>query len=142
MPDKTGRKACFVRVLWSPGDTCTQLPKPIAVIGLEFSLMDVIPLLFSDHSDRKLKSEETLFVCPLISRGNSTPHVPSVIHPYFNQCLLHKLKEKLIEGVILLAERNFLFAKSSGGKTRTDSLHLLLEYLHTVSLLFCSMLRQ
>lgn len=31
--------------------------------------------------------------------------VPSVDHPYFNQDLLHKLKEKLIEAVSLLAKR-------------------------------------
>lgn len=79
--------------------------------GLEFSLMDVIQLLFSDHSDSKLKSEETLFVSSLISMENSVLHVPSVNHPYFtfNQFLLHKLKEKLIETVTLLAKRFFFF---------------------------------
>lgn len=67
--------------------------------------MDAIQLPFSDHSDRKLKSEETLFVCPLISRGNSVLHVPSVNHPYFNHYFLHKLKEKLIEAVTRLAKK-------------------------------------
>lgn len=78
--------------------------------------MDAIQLPFSDHSDRKLKSEKTLFVRPLISRGNSVLHVPSVNHPYFNQYLLHNLKEKLIEAVTFLAKRNFLFAKISREK--------------------------
>jgi hypothetical protein len=91
---------------------CSQaVPKPIAIVGLEFSLMDAIQLLFSDHSDRKLKSEETLFVCPLISRGNNTSHVPSVNHPYFNQYLLHKLKEKLIKAITLLAKEIHAFCR-------------------------------
>ena len=81
--------------------------------------MDAIQLLFSDHSDRKLKSEETLFVCPLISRGNSVLHVPSVNHPYFNQYLLQNLKEKLIETVTLLAERNALICKNLRRKIST-----------------------
>lgn len=111
MLDTTRREPCFVSALWFPGDTPRQLPKPAAAFGLEFSLMDGIQLLFSDVSDRKLMSEETLFVCPLISRGNSMLHVPSVNQPYFNQDLLHKLKEKLIEGVTLLAKRKFSFEK-------------------------------
>lgn len=111
MLDITWRESCFVSALWFPGDTPRQLPKPAAAFGLEFSLMDGIQLLFSDVSDRKLMSEETLFVCPLISGGNSMPRVPSVNQPYFNQDLLHKLKEKLIEGVTLLAKRKFSFEK-------------------------------
>lgn len=87
------RKSSVLSISWFPGDTLRKLPKPIAMVGLEFSLMDVIQLLFSDHSDKKkLKSEETLFVCSLISRGNSVLHVPSVNHPYFNQYLLHQPK--------------------------------------------------
>lgn len=78
--------------------------------------MDAIQLPFSDHSDRKLKSEETLFVCPLISRGNSVLHVPSVNQPYFNQYLLYKLKEKLIEAVTLLAKKENIFAQTSREK--------------------------
>jgi hypothetical protein len=116
MPDTTWKEPCFVSVLWFPGDSPRQFPKPTTVIGLEFSLMDAIQSLFSDCSDRKLMSEETLFVCPLISRGNSMIRVPSVNHPYFNQDLLHKLKEKLIEGVILLAKRIFFTCKASGEK--------------------------
>lgn len=111
MLDTTWREPCFVSALWFPGDTPRQLPKPTAAVGLEFSLMDAIQSLFSDVSDRKLMSEETLFVCPLISKGNSMLRVPSVNHPYFNQDLLHKLKEKLIKGVTLLAKRKCSFEK-------------------------------
>lgn len=52
-----------------------------------------------------------LFACPLISRGNSVLHIPSVNHFNFNfnQYLLHKLKEKLIEASCYIAGKENLF---------------------------------
>lgn len=62
-------------------------------------------------------------------------HVPSVNHPYFNQYLLHNLKEKLIEAVTFLAKRNFFLQKS---QEKNKHKHRQSSYLwHRYTLYYC-----
>lgn len=58
-------------------------------------------------------------------------HVPSVNHPCFNQYLLHKLKEKLIEAVTLVTKKKKYLHKpqeKNNAFAQAQAEHLSLEY--------------